>query len=264
MADYIMLRRGRNALSTVTHVILNVALAVASTALTVISGSWLLGVVLVLLSKWRVVAVRPRYWWLNIKANLVDYIVGISLVLLVYIAGTTALNIWHIIITVIYAVWLVFLKPRSTERANEWQSLFAVFFGSFAVAIIADGLNNPLLSTILLFIIGYGASRHILMQGEDHDYTLSTFIFGLLFAELAWILYHWTITYALTIGSISLVVPQLPIATTAIFFVFMRGYKSAVRHDGTIRMDDIMLPLIFSALLLLVMIFFFSTAKFYV
>lgn len=262
MADYVMLRKGRNALSTVIHVVLNVALAVTSTALTVVSGNWIFGVLLVLLSKWRVVAVRPRYWWLNIKANLVDYIVGISLVLLVYLAGTTSLNIWHIILTVIYAVWLVFIKPRSTERANELQSMCAVFFGGFATALITDGLNDPLLATLLTFVIGYGASRHILMQGEDHDYALSTFIFGLLFMEMTWVLYHWTIIYPLSIGATSLVVPQLPIAISVLFFVFMRGYKSAVRHDGKIRTDDIFLPALFSVLLMVVMIFFFSTAKF--
>ena len=111
MADYVMLRKGRNAISSLTHLILNLSLAVASTALTVISGSWILGVVLVLLSKWRVIAVRPRYWWLNIKANLVDYTVGISLALLVYLAGTEGLNAWHIILTAIYAFWLIVVKP---------------------------------------------------------------------------------------------------------------------------------------------------------
>ena len=38
MADFIALRKGRNALSTVLHIFLNIALAVISTALTVISG----------------------------------------------------------------------------------------------------------------------------------------------------------------------------------------------------------------------------------
>ena len=77
MADYIALRKGRNTLSTILHAGLNIALAIFSTALTVISGNWIFGVLLVLLSKWRIVAVRPRYWWVNLKANLVDLIVGV-------------------------------------------------------------------------------------------------------------------------------------------------------------------------------------------
>ena len=114
MADYVMLRKGRNALSSLVHVSLNIGLALASTALTVISGNWVFGILLVLLSKWRVIAVRPRYWWLNIKANLVDFIVGASLVFLVYLAGTDNLNAWHGILTAIYALWLVFIKPQTS------------------------------------------------------------------------------------------------------------------------------------------------------
>lgn len=256
MADYVMLRKGRNALSSATHLILNLSLAIASTALTVISGSWILGVVLVLLSKWRVIAVRPRYWWLNIKANLVDYTVGISLALLVYIAGTDGLNIWHIILTAFYAFWLIVVKPQSETIWTEVQAFFAIFFGTFATALLANSLT-PLTGIVLCFIIGYGASRHVLIQGEDHDFTLTTFIFGLLLAELSWILYHWTIVYRLG-DSTTLSLPQLPILAGLMFFVFMRGYKSALYHDGKIRVDDIVAPVVFSVILMLIMLFFFS------
>ncbi len=256
MADYIMLRKGRNAISSVTHLILNLGLAITSTALTVISGSWILAVALVLLSKWRVIAVRPRYWWLNIKANLVDYTVGISLTLLVYLAGTDGLNVWHVILTTIYAFWLIVVKPQSEAIWTEVQSCFAIFFGTFAVSLLANNLT-PLTGVIVCFIIGYGASRHILIQGEDRDFTLTTFIFGLLLSELSWILYHWTITYRL--GSVTtLSLPQLPIVATLMSFVFLRGYKSALYHDGKIRVDDILVPAIFSVAIMVTMLIFFS------
>lgn len=261
MADYIMLRKGRNMLSTVIHIILNVALAVLSTALIVISGNWIFSVLLVLLSKWRAVAVRPRYWMLNIKSNLVDFTVGISLALLIYSAGTDGLNAWHIFLTIIYIIWLVGIKPRSETIMTEVQALFAVFFGSFATALITTNLN-PIAGVIICFIIGYGASRHVLTQGEEHDYTLAIFIFGLMLAELYWIFYHWSIVYAIGGLGTTIVIPQLPIAATVIFFVLARGYKSAVRHDGKIRASDILLPAIFSVLLMVTMIFFFSNASF--
>lgn len=261
MADYVMLRRGRNALSSVVHVILNVALAVLSTALTVISGNWVFGILLVVLSKWRVVAVRPRYWWLNIKANLVDFTVGVSLAMLVYLAGTAdGLNIWHIILTAIYALWLVVIKPRSEAIMTEIQALFAIFFGTFATALLTSNFD-PLVGVAISFIIGYGATRHVLMQGEEHDYTFTTFICGLMLAELSWIFYHWAIVYRLGTEA-TFAIPQFPIAAATMFFVFARGYKSAVRHDGKIRSDDIILPAIFSALLMAVMVFFFSVANF--
>ena len=248
MADFVMIRKGRNALSSLTHILLNIALAITSTTLTVISGNWIFGVLLVILSKWRVVAVRPRYWWLNIKSNLVDFTVGLSLVLLVYLSGTeNGLTIWHIILTVIYAVWLVVIKPRTETIMAEVQSLFAVFFGTFTAAIIASNVD-PIVGVVICCIIGFGASRHVLVQGEEHDYTLTTFIFGLMLAELSWIFYHWSIVYNIRVMESTIVVPQLPIAATTMFFVLSRGYKSAVRHDGKNRVDDIALPAIYSAL----------------
>lgn len=263
MADYIALRKGRNALSTVLHIVLNISLAVFSTALTVISHTWVFGVLLVLLSKWRVVAVRPRYWWINIKANLVDFTVGISLALLVYMAGADSvegLTAWHIILTAIYAIWLVIIKPRSETIMTEAQAMFAVFFGSYA-SVLATSQLNPLVGVAACFVIGYGASRHVLIQGDDHDFTLTTFICGLLMAEMSWIFYHWTIIYRFG-ESASFVIPQLPIATSVLFFMFARGYKSALRHDGKIRADDIVIPAIFSVLVMFVMVFFFSVASF--
>lgn len=260
MADYVALRKGRNALSTAIHAVLNIALAVVSTALTVISGNWIFGVLLVLLSKWRVVAVRPRYWWINLKANLVDLTVGISLALLVYMAGVTELNSWHIILTVIYAIWLVIIKPRSEAVMTEIQSLFAIFFGTFAVALTTSQLD-PVVCAIVCFVIGYGASRHVLMQGDDHDFTLTTFICGLILAEMSWIFYHWSIVYRLG-ENMTLAIPQLPIATSILFFLFARGYESALKHDGKIRADDILIPSIFLVSIMFIMIFFFSVASF--
>ncbi len=260
MADYIMLRKGRNALSSVTHVLLNVSLAVLSTALTVISGSWIFGFVLVALSKWRVVAVRPRYWWLNIKANIVDFTVGLSLVYLIYAASGDSLNAWHIILTLFYIVWLVIIKPQSETIWAEIQAFSAIFFGTFAISVATINMT-PLIGAMTCFIIGYGASRHVLMQGDDHDYTLTTFVFGLMLAELSWIFYHWTIVYRLSVSS-SLYIPQLPIVASVLSFVFFRGYKSAIDHDGKIRFDDIVLPAIFSVLLMIVMLLFFSKPNF--
>ena len=260
MADYIALRKGRNALSTVLHIILNISLAVFSTALTVISGNWVFGVLLVLLSKWRIVAVRPRYWWTNLKANLVDLTVGISLALLVYLAGNE-LNAWHIILTTIYAIWLVIIKPRSETIMTEFQAIFAIFFGTFATTLICSQFDNPIMGVIICFVIGYGTSRHVLMQSDDHDFTMMTFICGILLSELSWIFYHWSIVYRFG-ETAALVVPQLPIAATVLFFLLARGYKSALLHDGKIRANDIVAPAIFSALIMIVMVFFFSVASF--
>lgn len=261
MAEYLALRKGKNFLSSAMHILLNLALAVASTVLTVISGNWIFGILLVVLSKWRVVAVRPRYWWLNIKSNLVDFVVGISLVLLVYYSGTDEVTAWHIILTAIYAIWLVVVKPRTSILFVEIQAFFAIFFGSFALTL-ATAHIDPLLGCVSSFIVGYSASRHILTQTDDRDFTLTTFIAGMLLAELSWIFYHWSIVYRIESLYTVIAIPQLPIAASLIFFVFTRGYSSALRHDGKIRSEDIVMPVVFLALLMFLMIFFFSKASF--
>ncbi len=40
-----------------------------------------LAIIVVILSKWRMFAVRPRFWAANVRANSVDLLVGIPIVL---------------------------------------------------------------------------------------------------------------------------------------------------------------------------------------
>ena len=92
MADYVLARKSRNVASNMVHIFLNLLLGIGSVLVTVLSGSPILGLILVIASKWRIFAVRSRYLWLNIKSNLVDLIVGISVVLLAYSAGNAFLQ----------------------------------------------------------------------------------------------------------------------------------------------------------------------------
>lgn len=109
MADYIFIRKSRNALSSVTHVFLNLALAVVSIGATVITGNCLIGLILIVVSKWRIFAVNHRYWILNIRSSLVDFIVGAGFVLLAYAAGQSFLPV-HFVLMALYAIWLIILK----------------------------------------------------------------------------------------------------------------------------------------------------------
>ena len=82
MADYIFIRKSRNAISSLAHVVLNLLLAVVSIGATVATGSILLGLILIVVSKWRVFAVNHRYWLINLRGGIGDFSGGGSRVLL--------------------------------------------------------------------------------------------------------------------------------------------------------------------------------------
>jgi len=134
--------------------------------------------------------------------------------------------------------------------------LLAVFLGTSAAVWIGANLD-PLVLAICSFVIGYGASRHVLIQGEeDHDFSLITFVFGLLMAEMSWIMYHWLIMYSF--GSTGILVPQMAVVQTLLAFVFARGYRSALKYDGKIKVGDVIMPAIFSGFIVVLMLIYFS------
>ncbi len=258
MADYVLIRRSRNIISSILHVLLNILLGVGSIFITVITGSWILGAFLVLISKWRIFAVRPRYWLVNILSSLVDLSVGISFVLIAFCSGTNWLPI-HTILAVGYTLWLLFLKPKSSELAAEIQSLISVFLGSTSLTMLFASSDSVFL-TIGCFMVGFIASRHLLVQSDNNEFGLLTYACGLITAEIAWLSSSWLIVY--TFGSTGIVVPQLSIILTIVAFVSGRVYKAGIKNDGVIKFSEVATPLIFSVLLLVVLMIWFSNPIF--
>lgn len=254
MADFIFIRKSRNILSSILHIIFNILLGVGSIAITVVTGSWILGVILVLLSKWRIFAVRPRYWLANIKSSLVDLIVGSSIVLITYCSGTNLMPI-HFALGIIYTIWLIFIKPQSSETANEIQSLIAIFLGTTAT-ILMSASAEAIFMTVACYIIGYGAARHVMIQNDDHDFALTTRICGLISAEIAWVAHSWLIVYKF--GDTGVILPQLSIIMTVLAFGFGKVYKSILKHDGTLKFSDVATPVIFTILIIIVIVVGFS------
>ena len=258
MADYVLMRKSRNVISSILHVILNILLGVGSVAITVVTGSWIIGLVLVLLSKWRVLAVRPRYWIVNLLSNLTDFIVGASFVFIAYCSGTTWLPI-HFILAIGYIIWLVLLKPRSSEVAAEAQSLISVFLGTTATVMLFAS-SNAVFMTVFCFLTGFSAARHVLVQSDENEFGMLTLGTGLITAELAWLSNSWLIVY--TFGTTGIVVPQLSVILTIFVFIANRVFKSGVQHDGKINFGEIAMPVIFSILLATILVIWFSNPIF--
>lgn len=258
MADYVLARKSRNIASNMVHIFLNILLGVGSVLVTVLSASPLLGLLLVLLSKWRVFAVRGRYLWLNIKSNLVDMIVGVSVVLLAYYAGVSLMPV-DILLAIFYCAWLLFIKPMSSEKAALAQSLIAVFLGMSAAAIMAANLD-AIVIVLVAFLVGYAASRHVLVQSSDKDFTLTTLVCGLVFAEVAWLCQSWAIIY--TFGESGIRIPQIAIILTIFAFVYNYARQAMIKYQDDFRFKHILGPVVFGVVLVGIIVLWFSNPIF--
>ena len=258
MADYVLVRKSRNIASNMVHIFLNILLGVGAVLITVLSASPVLGLLLILVSKWRVFAVRGRYIWLNIKSNLVDTIVGVSVVLLTYFAGGTFMMV-DVLLAVFYCVWLIVIKPMSSERATLAQSLIAVFLGMSAAAIMAANLDTIVI-VLLAFMIGYAASRHVLVQSSDKNYTLTTLVSGLVFAEVAWLCQSWSIIY--TFGNTGIRIPQVAIILTVFAFVYNYARQAMIKYQDDFRFKHILGPVVFGVVLVGIIVLWFSNPIF--
>lgn len=258
MADYIFIRKSRNALSSVLHVVLNLALALVSIGSTVITGNCLIGIILVIISKWRVFAVNHRYWLLNLRSSLVDFIVGIGFVLLAYAAGTTLLPV-HFLIIVLYAIWLIIIKPKSSTLFNVIQAITAIIVGGTAATVFA-AITDSSVMVIACFILGFAATNHVLVQNDSGDPFFISMIVGLFFAEIGWLCNSWLIIY--TIANTGICVSQLSIILATLAFLFFKIHANYSAHNGKIRLSEVMLPILFSLLVITVLLVSFSQPRF--
>ena len=185
---------------------------------------------------------RGRYLWLNIKSNLVDIVVGVSVVLITYYAGATFLPV-DALLAIIYCVWLLFIKPMSSEKATLVQSLIAVFLGMGAAAIAAANLN-AIVVVLVAFLVGYAASRHVLVQSSDRDFTLTTLVCGLVFAEVAWLCQSWAIIL------------------TIFAFVYNYARQAMIKYQDDFRFKHILGPVVFGVVLVGIIVIWFSNPIF--
>lgn len=236
------MHKRRSRVSEVAYILLNAALAVTLYIIISTSQSPWLAVVVLVASKWRVLAVRPRFWLANLVANMVDIIVGASvIVLLVSAEGST---VAQLLITALYIVWLLFIKPRSRRSYVAIQAAAAIFLGITALSIVSYAWDSAFF-VIVMGAIGYVASRHVLGSYEEVHTTLYSMICALLFAEFGWISFHWLMAYPVP-GSGSIQFSQLALFMVLLCFVAERSYASYHRN-GMIRRVDVLPAIILTA-----------------
>jgi hypothetical protein len=159
-----------------------------------------LALAIILLSKWRMFAVRPRFWPANIRANAVDIIVGVSMLLFMVHTDSQLLQL---LFTALYIGWLVVLKPSSTPMMISVQALVGMLFG--LMAIFVGWGDGPLFGLVLSTgLVCYLAARHFFDSFDEPYAKLLSYMWGYFGAALVWVLGHWLIYYGVVAAPVLL------------------------------------------------------------
>lgn len=229
----------QSGLSNFFHLIFNAMLPVLVLVLVLINLP-IMAALIVLIAKWRMFAVKPRYWLSNIRANLVDIFVGLSVV--AFVAGTE-LMYTQIFWTVVYIVWLVWLKPKSNPLAVMAQALIAqalalvAFYRAFPNSSIVIGI-------LATWLVCYISARHFLGAFEEPLIKVISNIWAWFGAVMAWILGHWAIEY-MFLPQIALVLTVLGYGLATLYYLESKGrLKPVLRFQLIVVMILILLIII--------------------
>lgn len=147
----------------------------------------------VVISKWRMFAVRPRYWLANIQANSADILVGISTIIFMMQTSSQA---WQLVWAGVYAVWLLLLKPGNSLLSVAIQGLLAELVGLMSV-YIAWGSASSYILVITTWVVCYVAARHFFTGFEEPYTKFLSDVWAFFGASLAWVSGHWLLYYGI-------------------------------------------------------------------
>ncbi len=145
----------------------------------------------VLLSKWRMLAVRPRFWPANVRANAVDILVGLSIV--VFMSHTSS-ALLQLLYAALYAFWLLVVKPASNMLMISAQAFIGQLCGLMALFLAWSA--GPLYG--LVFVTGlicYVSARHYFDSFDEPYAKLLAYLWAYFGAALLWLLGHWLLFY---------------------------------------------------------------------
>lgn len=151
-----------------------------------------LAAALIILSKWRMFAVKPRHWLANFRANAVDITVGLSLLIFMVHSTSPGLQLsWAIL----YGFWLIVIKPQSKILGVSLQALIGQSFG--LTAIFLNWGDAPVYSLVIMgWLVCYGAARHFFTSFDEPMTRYLSDIWGYFAAAMIWVLSHWLLFYS--------------------------------------------------------------------
>lgn len=148
-------------------------------------------IALVLLSKWRMFSVKARHWPANIRANAVDIIVGLSVVL--FMDKTNSQSIQFLWVG-LYTFWLTYIKPKSSSLWVGAQAMVGQALGLMALYTVY-GTSTIAVLTLASTFICYFAARHFFSSFDETMGRTSAYVWAYFASSITWLLAHWLIFY---------------------------------------------------------------------
>lgn len=192
---------------------------------------------LIFLSKWRMFAVRPRYWMANLVSNGLDIMVAISLVL--FMASTTSAW-WQLLWALLYGGWIIWLKPRYDVLSVSAQAMAGQLLG-LSLLYLKFGDASIVGLVAGTWLITYLSARHYLTSFEESHGPLLAHIWAYFSASLAFVLAHWLLFYG-TIAQIIVILTTIGYGLAGIYYLDATDRLSAGLQK---QMLSIMLAILF-------------------
>lgn len=168
----------------------------------------------VLLGKWRMFSVRPRYWPANIRANAIDLMVNLSLVTFM---SKTDSQIWQIGWMVAFVVWQSFLKPGNSALKVSLQALLGQTVALVSL-FLAAGQADTWILVLAVWSICYLSARHFFTSFDEAHTNLYAYFWGYFAACLMWLLGHWLMFYGL-IAMPTLLLTVIGVAMASLYYL---------------------------------------------
>lgn len=145
----------------------------------------------VLLTKWRMFAMRPRFWPAIIRANAVDILVAVSTVVFMSHTQSASMQLFW---TLLYIVWQVVIKPGRSLWLVSLQALIGQIYGLMALFLAWPSAGIAAL-VVSVWAICYLSARHFLTSFDEPYTSLYSHTWGYFAAALTWLSSHWLLFY---------------------------------------------------------------------
>lgn len=196
-----------------------------------------------LLSKWRMFALHPRYWLAHLRTNAVDLVVGISL--LVFMVATTA--VWlQILWLLIFEIWLLYIKPGITLPLISIQAIVAASLGYSSIFYAIDDAALGFY-VAAYWAVGYFSARHFLNAFDEKHGRLLSAVWAFFAAAIMWVLGHWLLFYG------PLALPAILLSALSFGLAGLYYLESSDRLSATIRQQ-----IIFTMFAIVLVLIFFG------